>query len=242
MVAVLLLTIGPPVLILGLRLVFQRLIPRATGRPAPSVFSALCNPMAQFGFIVAAVGAAGDDRPHRRRVPQLVITGRSRLSLYLARIPAGLSILLPMVALAFTMVCLVTRYLGTPQPRTVSTAGFEVPVQLDQAGLHTWLLQHPRQAADGFPGSRHNAAQARSAIDKKIPSSTRLHGRCARRLEPGARRDGQDRAVDRTRGVIGFMVGLGFGSLIGQRTVTTILLIALQIVVTPIGGPGIRTS
>ena len=33
---------------------------------------------------------------------------------------------------------------------------------------------------------------------------------------------------------IGFMVGLGLGSLTGQRTLSTILLIALEIIVTPI--------
>ena len=40
----------------------------------------------------------------------LVITGRSRLALHLARIPAGLAILVPLVALAFVMNCLVTSY------------------------------------------------------------------------------------------------------------------------------------
>ena len=33
---------------------------------------------------------------------------------------------------------------------------------------------------------------------------------------------------------IGFLVGLGFGSLTGQRTTTVIVLIALEIIVTPI--------
>ena len=33
---------------------------------------------------------------------------------------------------------------------------------------------------------------------------------------------------------VGFVVGLGFGALTGQRTVTTIVLIALQVIVTPI--------
>ena len=33
---------------------------------------------------------------------------------------------------------------------------------------------------------------------------------------------------------IGFLVGLGFGSLTGQRTTTTIVLIALEIIVTPL--------
>ena len=51
----------------------------------------------------------------RRGLPRhLVITGRSRLALYLARIPAGLSILLPLVAVAFAMVCLGDRVCGHP--------------------------------------------------------------------------------------------------------------------------------
>jgi hypothetical protein len=33
---------------------------------------------------------------------------------------------------------------------------------------------------------------------------------------------------------VGFVAGLGFGALTGQRTVTTIVLIALQVIVTPI--------
>ena len=33
---------------------------------------------------------------------------------------------------------------------------------------------------------------------------------------------------------VGFVVGLGFGALTGQRTVTTIVLIAVQVIVTPI--------
>ncbi len=33
---------------------------------------------------------------------------------------------------------------------------------------------------------------------------------------------------------IGFLVGLGFGSLTGQRTTTAIVLIALEIIVTPL--------
>ena len=55
MVAVFLLTIGLPVLVLGLRLAFHAFDPRSYG-PAgsPSVFAALCNPMAEFGFIIAA--------------------------------------------------------------------------------------------------------------------------------------------------------------------------------------------
>jgi hypothetical protein len=81
----------------------------------------------------------------------LVITGRSRLALYLARIPAGLAILLPLVAVAFTALCLVTSYAGVPQPTSVSVGGVSVPEHIDQAELQSWLLQHPRQAASVVP-------------------------------------------------------------------------------------------
>ena len=37
----------------------------------------------------------------------LVVTGRSRLALYLARIPAGLAIVVPLVAIGYTIVCAV---------------------------------------------------------------------------------------------------------------------------------------
>ena len=47
----------------------------------------------------------------------LVVTGRSRTALYLARLPAGLAILVPLVAVAFTLLCLVTSYAGTAAAR-----------------------------------------------------------------------------------------------------------------------------
>ena len=74
--------------------------------------------MAEFGFIIAAtLGAtAGTTDLTDGMFRHLVITGRSRVALYLARIPAGLSILLPLAAVAFAIVCLVTGYAGTPQP------------------------------------------------------------------------------------------------------------------------------
>ena len=60
--------------------------------------------MAEFGFLsAAALGAsAGTTDLSDGMFRHLVITGRSRLALYLARIPAGLAILLPLVAVAFS--------------------------------------------------------------------------------------------------------------------------------------------
>ena len=126
MVVVVVLTVGLPVLVLGLRLVFHLADPKSYG-PAgtPAVFQALCQPMAEFGFIIAAtLGAtAGTSDLTNGVFRQLVITGRSRLALYLARIPAGLSILLPLVAVAFAMVCLVTGYEGVSQPTSINEGG-----------------------------------------------------------------------------------------------------------------------
>ena len=129
MAAVVLLIVGPTVLVLGLRLAFHAVDPRGYG-PAgsPGIFQPLVNLMAEFGFIVAATlgAAAGTTDLSDGVFRSLVVTGRSRLALYLARIPAGLAILLPVVAVAFAVNCLVTSYAGVPQPTTVSVGGVSI--------------------------------------------------------------------------------------------------------------------
>ena len=172
----------------------------------------------------------------------LVITGRSRLALYLARIPAGLAIVVPLVALAFIMNCLVTSYEGLPNPTSVGFYGVTVPDNLDQAGLQTWLLQHPQQDANGFlpvlparPGTTPTPAQLRSAVDKNIAS---LYGNYVAAEITGSNPADNEMVkiglwLELDVG-IAFLVGLGFGSLTGQRTTTVIVLIALEIIVTPL--------
>ena len=82
-----LLAIGPSVLVL---LLFHAIDPASYG-PAgdPGVFAQLSNLTAEFGFIVAATlgAAAGTTDLTEGVFRNLVITGRSRLALYLARIP-----------------------------------------------------------------------------------------------------------------------------------------------------------
>ena len=132
--------------------------------------------MAEFGFIAAAAlgAAAGTTDLTDGMFRHLVITGRSRLALYLARIPAGLAITIPLVALAFAMNCLVTSYESPPPPTSVALHGLTVPEHLDQAGLQTWLLAAPaagRQRNLPLPtGPGATPAQVRSAIDKNIAS------------------------------------------------------------------------
>jgi len=239
MITVAVLIVAPTILILGLRLLFHAVDPHSYG-PAgdPVVFSALSNLMAEFGFIAAAAlgAAAGTTDLSEGVFRHLVITGRSRLALYLARIPAGLAILVPLVALAFSMVCLVTSYAGTPNPTTVSVYGLNLPEHLDQAGLQSWLLQHPQQVINEFPvGPATTPAQVRSVVDQNIASYYSYY--------TAAEVSGANPAINEMAKIglwlelevgIGFLVGLGLGSLTGQRTTTTIVLIALEIIVTPI--------
>jgi hypothetical protein len=238
MVAIVVLTMALPVLVLGLRLVFHAVDPKTYG-PAgsPGIFSGLVNAMAEFGFIAAATlgTAAGTTDLTDGMFRHLVITGRSRLALYLARIPSGLAIMLPLVGLAFAMTCLVTSYAGTPQPTTIAVNGASVPAGFDQAQLETWLLQHPQQVAAATQPGPPSQAPTRAFIERNAAT---IYG------EYTADEVTQENpAINEMVKIglwlelvigVGFLVGLGLGSLLGQRTVATILMIALEIIVTPL--------
>jgi len=138
MVVVFLFTIGLPFLVLGLRLLLHAFDPNSHG-PAgnPGTFQGLCLSMSEFGFIIAAtLGAtAGTTDITAGVFRHLVITGRSRLALYFARIPAGLSIVLPLVGVAFAALCIVTCFAGISQPTSLNANGVAVPFHLDEAQL-----------------------------------------------------------------------------------------------------------
>jgi hypothetical protein len=168
-------TVALPVIFYGIRLAFHLGDPaRYAPAGAPSAFATAVTVMDEFGFIIAVTlgVTAGTADVTDGMFRHLVITGRSRLALYLARIPAGLSILLSLAAVGFTVACLVTGFLGSPLPAGAVTPS---PGAMADAGL--WL-----------------------ELDL----------------------------------VIAFTVGLGLGSLMGQRTVPVILLIVLEIIITPI--------
>lgn len=254
MVTVLLLTVGLPVIVLGFRLAFHLFDPRSYG-PAgtPGTFQSLLNPMAEFGFIVAAVlgATAGTSDLSEGMFRHLVITGRSRVALYLSRIPAGLAIILPLVALAFTLVCLVTNYEGVKQPTSVSVtttsspgrvshaqavSTTSMPASLSQAQLESWLLQHPQQAEQALllPPSA-GTARIDSAVHHDIGTfyTAYTSQEAAQLNQPVNEMVKVGLWLELVVG-IGFLVGLGFGSLTGQRTVTVIVMIALEIILTPI--------
>jgi hypothetical protein len=240
MITLAVMTIGPAILILGLRLAFHLFDPAHYG-PAgdPNVFDAIVNLTAEFGFIIAAVvgAAAGTTDLNDGVFRYLVITGRSRLALYLARIPAGLAILVPVVAVAFSMVCLVTSYEGVPQPATVSVGnGVSIPAQLDQAQLQAWVAAHPQQVAQAFPpspvpGSGPGRLTTAQGITTEFTGYTAAEDA---QLNPAANEMFKIGLWLELEVAIGFLVGLGLGALTGQRTLSTILLIGLEIIVTPV--------
>jgi hypothetical protein len=254
MVTVVLLTLALPVLVLGFRLAFHLFDPKSYG-PAgsPGIFQSLLNPMAEFGFIVAAVlgATAGTSDLTEGMFRHLVITGRSRVALYLSRIPAGLAIILPLVALAFTLLCLVTNYEGVPQPTSISVtttsnpgqlshaqavSTMSMPVSLSHAQAESWLLQHPQRAGQALglpPGA--STARIDSAVHHQIGMFYSAYtSQEASQLNPPVNEMVKIGLWLELVVGTGFLLGLGLGALTGQRTVTTIILIALEIILTPI--------
>ena len=240
-ITVAVLIVAPTVLIYGFRLLFHAVDASSYGLAgSPGIFGELSNLMAEFGFIgAAALGAAvGTTDLTDGMFRHLVITGRSRLALYLARIPAGLAIIIPLVALGFAMNCLVTSYESPPAPTSVALYGLTVPQHFNQSELQTWLLERPQQAASNLPGPAGpgaTRAQVRTEIDTNIASlySTYTTAEIAN-SNPADNEMAKIGLWLELEVGIGFLVGLGLGSLTGQRTTTTIVLIALEIIVTPL--------
>ena len=207
MILTLLFTLGVPALVLGVRLVFHLVDPGRFGpASSPSIFGALSATLAEFSFIIAAtVGATVGTTDLADGVfRHLVITGRSRLALYLARVPAGLAILLPLVGVAFALMCLVNTYQGTPQPTALLEGDVAVPVHLDEAQLASWLHEHPQQAEQAYGRASDISfiyrAYTRDEANSLNPSATDLT------------HIGLWLELDVT---IAFMVGLGLGQPVG---------------------------
>ena len=125
MIALVFVNVGIPAVFLTVRLLAHAFAPHSYG-PAGGydIFSNLvAGVMFIFGFIVAATlgCTAGSVDLTEGMFRHLVVTGRSRLALYLARIPAGLAIIVPLVAIGFTVVCAVCV--------------FAAPTQLDYQGV-----------------------------------------------------------------------------------------------------------
>jgi hypothetical protein len=273
MIALALVTIGIPTVFLVIRLLLHAVAPRTYG-PAGgyAIYTALVSGVLYvFGFIVAAtLGAtAGSADLTEGMFRHLVVTGRSRVARYLARIPAGLAIIVPLVAAGFTVVCLVCVFAA---PTRLTFNGVNVPANLSQAGLESWAADHADEVICNFGfqigGSSPNASTISAAVNT-VPCANGPGGVIVKG-PPGSQGQQQPSSKSQIRkaasliagmdysdyarqflypsdslmiksglwleleAVIGFVVGLGLGSLIGQRTVAVILMIVLEVVLTPI--------
>ena len=258
-------TIGLPAVYLAIRLVLHAVAPHTYG-PAggyDGYVNLVAGVLYIFGFIVAAtLGAtAGSVDLTEGMFRHHVITGRSRMALYLARIPAGLGIILPLMAIGFTVVCAVSVFAA---PTTLNYNGANVPAQLSRAGLDHWAADHPNEVVNNFPlrfgpGDAPNSPCVPGPPGpgvggvKAFPGSTA--GTCTTaQLRAFAVNLANENYADYSRyflspsvslmvksglwigleAVVAFLIGLGLASLLGQRTVSVVLMIILELIVTPL--------
>ena len=267
MAALILVNIGVPVVFLTVRLVAHAIAPHSYG-PAGGydIFSSLvAGVLFIFGFIVAATlgCTAGSVDLTEGMFRHLVVTGRSRLALYLARIPAGLGIIVPLVAVGFAFVCTVCVLAA---PTQLSFNNVNVPVGLSKPALETWAAGHADEVICNFgfnvrPNS--DLVQVVNSVPcggpngpgvKIGPSAPTSPPVTQAQIEDAARQiaalnysDYSGRFLSPSISLmiksglwielyatVGFLVGLGLSSLMGQRTVPVILMIVLEIVLTPL--------
>jgi hypothetical protein len=278
MITLALVTIGIPTVFLVIRLLLHAFAPHTYG-PAGgySIYTAMVSGVLYvFGFIVAAtLGAtAGSVDLTEGMFRHLVVTGRSRLALYLARIPSGLAIIVPLVAVGFTVVCAVCVFSA---PTRLSFNGINVPVNLSSSGLQSWAADHSNEVICNFgfkggpSGPSSSNANLINSVENSVPCGNGPGGggpviikgppgsqappqASQAQIREVARLVARQNYADYARqflypsnslmiksglwleleAIIGFVVALGLGSLIGQRTVAVVTMIVLEVVLTPI--------
>jgi hypothetical protein len=197
-----------------------------------------------------------------------VITGRSRLALYFARIPAGLAIVIAMVAVGYTIVCAVCVFAA---PTQLNYDGVNVPVGLSRPALDNWAASHSHEVICDFNfnggnglnvpppnvqcGGQSIGPPAGTVIRNKAGGTITVPANESQAQIRAfavavANQDYQDYSTNflvpstslmvdvglwiALEATIGFIVGLGLASLMGQRTVPVILMIVLELILTPI--------
>ena len=265
MIAMGVVLIGLPSLFLIVRLIMHAVDPKSYG-PAggADVFQELvAGVLYTFGFIMAATlgCTAGAVDLSEGMFRHLVVTGRSRLALYLARIPAGLAIVASFVAVGFAIVCLVCTFAA---PKTVSLGPLTLRAGLSQAAFDKFAIEHPAQffCNVGYQGpvnvpiecgthlsDDHVVTTApagsgivvthpitKAALDVIILRAAHENYSAYKNtfLKPPLRLMVRSGLWILLEAAIGFVVGLGLASLTGQRTVSVVLLLILEVVLTPI--------
>ena len=245
--------IGFPAVFLLIRLLGHAFAPYANP-PAGGdmIFTVLvAGFLPTFGFIVATTAGctAGSRDLTEGMFRHLVVTGRSRLALYLARIPAGLAIVVPLVAIGYTIVCAVSVFAA---PAFIDDSNVNIPPGLSRAGFEAWAGDHAEPVICLLPYNGHipgNVAcpgWSKSAVPPAQPAPATLEALAVRIASQDYR--GYTQILRRPpvslmieaglwielESAVGFILGLGLASLMGQRLAPVILLIVLQMNLTPI--------
>jgi hypothetical protein len=253
-------TIGIPSVYLAIRLILHAVSPNTYGAAGGfDIYVGMVTLVLYlFGFIVAATlgASAGSTDLSEGMFRHHVITGRSRMALYLARIPAGLAIIWAMVAVGFAIVCTVCVLAA---PTTLNYDGVNVPVGLSEPALVQWASANATQVVNNFqinfspasppvspgciggpgPGGGPGGGQASCTPAQMRAEAVQLaqqdysdYQRIF--LSPPFSLMLKTGLWIELEAAVGFLVGLGLASLIGQRTVSTVLLIILEVIITPI--------
>jgi hypothetical protein len=259
MITIAVVMIGLPTLFLGIRLIMHAVDPKSYG-PAggSSIYTSLvAGVLYVFGFVVSAMlgCTAGSSDLTDGMFRHAVVTGRSRLALYFARIPAGLAIIVSMVGAGFTIVCLVCSFAA---PSALNFDGVNVPQGLSQQAFVSWSVAHTDEVVCSFnyngPIAINLPCNQFGRIAKVPPGQSQGPIPTQAQIRAFARDEARQDFVAYSdsftspsihlmvqsglwlllESTIGFIVGLGLGSLIGQRTVSVILLIVLEVILTPI--------
>jgi hypothetical protein len=259
MIALIALNIGFPAVFLLIRLLAHAFAPH-DNPPAggDQIFVVLAGGfLPLFGFIVAAtVGCTAGSRDLTEGMfRHLVVTGRSRLALYLARIPAGLAIVLSLVAIGYTIVCAVCVFAA---PAFVDDNNANMPPGLSRAGFEHWARDHAEPVICSLPYNGRTPGNvtcagppgwSKSAITPAQPAPAAVEAFAAKIAKQdysgpngytGIRRYPPVSLMIKAglwlglEATAGFIIGLGLASLMGQRTVPVILLIVFQMILTPI--------
>jgi hypothetical protein len=262
MITLILVTIGIPTIYLGIRLLLHAIAPKTYGLAGGyDTYTGLsAGVLYVFGFIVAATlgCTAGSADLGEGMFRHLVVTGRSRVAIYLARIPAGLAIILPLIAIGFSIVCAVCVYAA---PSTLNFNGLHVPAGMSRSQLEAWAADHADDVICDLPSdnvavniqcgpppgvSGQVVGKGSSGNVPAPPSPAQLHAAAVQVADQNFNdyrhqflypsntlmiKTGLWLALEAS---VGFLVGLGLGSLLGQRTVAVVLMIVLEVIITPI--------
>jgi hypothetical protein len=257
MTALIVVFIGLPTIFLAIRLILHAVSPHSYS-PAggyDTFNNVVDGVLFIFGFIVAAtLGCfAGSVDLTEGVFRHLVVTGRSRVALYLARIPAGLAILIPLVAVGFTILCVVCVFAA---PAKTQYDGFNVPSGLSRSAFVQYAEQHADTVVCELPSQNIplNFPCTPTGIPsgKQLPPGVTLPSKEKLSQDAGKIANQNYDAYKGTfrvppvslmietglwielEATLGFAIGLGLSSLMGQRTVPVVILIVFELILTPL--------